>query len=400
MARRRKTVTVTRIETGIVRRDGPLGTSFVATVELPRAPDGRRQQRRRTFDTLEEARDWLLRTRHELRAGVYVDPSPQPLGAYLAEWLTLRRVAGVRPATIYSYRTALDRFRDLAGVRLRDLTPDLISQQLVRQHGHYAPTTLHVALTVLRMALADAVRRGLLAANPAEPVRSPRYQPEAPRPLTASEAQRLLAATREDWYGPLWQFALETGCRVGEACALRWTDLDWDRGRVRIARTVSRTETGHLIEREPKSAAGQRLIPLSPATLAVLRAHWQAERERRRLDPEWNPDDFVFPSPRGRQSRRQAVNRALALACQRAGLAVRSFHDLRHTHGTLLIAAGIDVKTVSERLGHASVAITLGLYVHPDEQAHQAAASAIGAALTGSGDTMVTKLRLVGENTA
>lgn len=108
----------------------------------------------------------------------------------------------------------------------------------------------------------------------------------------------------------------------------------------------------------------------------------------------------VAPLAHGRQSRRQAVNRALALACQRAGLAVRSFHDLRHTHGTLLIAAGIDVKTVSERLGHASVAITLGLYVHPDEQAHQAAASAIGAALTGSGDTMVTKLRLVGENTA
>jgi len=394
-------VTVKRIEPGISRRRGPQGTSYVAVVELPRGPDGKRRQQRRTFDTLKQARSWRIRTLHELRAGIYVEPSRQTLGEYLEEWLASVEASGdVTPGTAINYRVSLKRARPLFGVRLCDLTTARISAWFTAlgKSGDYAPTTLGQTLLTLRMALEDAVRLELLPRNPAEPIRAPRYLPEEPRPLTAEEARRLLAAAAGDWYEPLWRFGLETGVRIGEALALRWEDVDFTDGVVRIERTVSRQTYSRYGESRPKSLAGRRVIPLSPAALDRLRRHHEAEVERRRLDPAWNPEGYVFPSVQGRRLNARLVNDKLAELCRRLGIAERTYHDLRHTHGTLLIAAGVDPRTVQQRLGHANVAITLALYVHPDAASHARAARVIGDLLAAPGDKIVTKPEAVTEN--
>jgi integrase len=240
----------------------------------------------------------------------------------------------------------------------------------------YAPKTIHLTHTVLRQALSQAVRWRLVPTNAAADADLPAGRRKEIEAWTAGDARAFLAATAGDDRHALWRLLLDSGMRLGEALALAWADVDLAADTVAIRRTLTRTKGGGWIVGDAaKTRAGRRPIAISPPTVVALRAHRAAQAERRlRLGQDWVNEGFVFDRGDGGRSSPATVQHAFERAVTNAGVPRLTPHGCRHTSATLLILAGVPLKVVSERLGHASVAITADVYGHVTAEADRSAA--------------------------
>ena len=198
-------------------------------------------------------------------------------------------------------------------------------------------------------------------------------------------AQRLLEAAGTTRQYPLIYLALATGARLGEMLALRWADVDLERGVMEITRTARFFSGEGVTFGQPKSHRSRRPIALSPETLAVLKEHRREQiEERLRVGPGYEDGDLVFADAAGRAVYDSTVRRAFYAIVRAAGLDHLRIHDLRHTAATLMLRAGVNPKVVSERLGHATVSITLDTYSHVLPDLQREAAAALDAILVGN----------------
>jgi integrase len=172
---------------------------------------------------------------------------------------------------------------------------------------------------------------------------------------------------------PIAAVALGTGMRRGELLALRWQDVDLDGSILRVEQALEETKRGGLAFKTPKTRHGRRTVTLPSSTINVLREHWKAQQEQRLFLGlgRAEPSSLVFADWDGSPRSPRALTHQWSKAIKAAGLK-ETFHSLRHTHASTLIASGLDVLTISRRLGHGSPAITLGVYGHlfkPDDRA-------------------------------
>ena len=366
------------------RADGSW-SRWYAVIDVPPGPDGRRRQKTTTHDTRAGAQEWLART----AAATSVENAARaagdvPVAEYLAGWLAGK--AGLRPSSRRTYAQHVERYLVPAlGQRwLSQLRPEHIEAMYapLLAAGRPGPATLRRVHATLAAALASAVRRHLIAGNPAEEVELP-PAPRVETPVwTPAQARRFLAATRDDaWFALYWVLLL-LGLRRGEALGLRWCDLDLDAGVLRVVQ--QRVQVGsQVLVGPPKSAAGRRTLPLDPETVGVLRAHRAAQHaDRLRAGPAWGETGLVFTTPLGAPLRPAAVSRRFPRLCQQAGVPVIRLHDLRHTSASLGLAAGASLKEVSVRLGHSDIAVTANLYAHVVPPLSRASADRLAALLT------------------
>ena len=168
-----------------------------------------------------------------------------------------------------------------------------------------------------------------------------------------------------------------TGMRRGEVCGLRWEDVDLEEGRISVRRALIPHEDGVIVS-EPKTARGRRSIALDELTVEAFKAQ-AAEQlaDRDNAEVAWTETGYVFTMDDGRPMHPQSVSRAFERAIGAAKLPRIRLHDLRHTHASLALAAGINPKVVSERLGHATVSITLDTYSHAIPAMQEEAAAKI-----------------------
>ena len=183
--------------------------------------------------------------------------------------------------------------------------------------------------------------------------------------LTPAQLQTVLETLRGKSLYPIVATALGTGLRRGELLALRWQDVDLDRAHLRVERTLEQTKRGGLLFKAPKTKYGRRLVTLPTSTVTLLREHRRAQLELRMALGlgKASDDALVFPNWDGSTRSPNGVTKEWALAMRKAGLKA-TLHSLRHTHASTLIASGLNVLTISRRLGHGSPAITLGIYGH------------------------------------
>lgn len=254
--------------------------------------------------------------------------------------------------------------------------------------------SVQLAHVVLRMALADAVTRGDIHANPLDRLPDRERPTHTPRKVegrhwTVEEAGRFIEATTDDRLGPLWALALDTGARRGELAGLRWADVELDQGAVTF--TTNRTQVaGRVVEGSLKTASGgrptSRTVHLSAATVARLRT-WRSRQaeEQLRAGSAWEGSDgYVWTDEFGRPLRPDYIGRAFKRAATAVdGVPVIALHGLRHTSATIALAGGAPVHVVADRLGHADVKITLDTYSHVLDEQRGEAADVIGAALYG-----------------
>jgi len=327
--------------------------------------------------------------------GTFVEPSKVTVSDWLSKWLEVAKV-DLRPSTVVRYTNVIDALkaaplgaRLLQKVRASDL------------EAHYASakgsaSTLGLHHTVLSRALRKAKRDNLITTNPAPDVESrPRRQrdPDAARAncWTQDEARQFLAAAKVAGAqtAALYALALETGMRKNELCGLAWKQVDLEASEV----TVERQLTGGGAEPTfgPPKNGRTRTISITAETVDMLRAHKRTQAELKMATRNSYADlGLVFAKEYGDIRKRldkvghplQSNNmgeRSFARLCKAAEVRKITFHGLRHTCATLLLAAGEPVHIVAERLGHSDVSVTLDNYAHVLKSHQRDAATRIGA---------------------
>jgi integrase len=361
----------------------------------PDPATGKRRRRSRSGYKTQRAATAAMRTAMRAAETGTVEPGEAPtVAAYINEWLAGRRQS-LRPSTWAGYKDALEgrvvprlgalRIDRVTAKHIADLVAELVEHggRDDRRGPGLASKTVRATITVLNRVFADAVRRGLIARNPAEHVDRPRVVDKEMAWWTVDEARRFLDHVAGDRLEALWTLALTTGMRRGELLGLKWGDIDFDAGRLAIRRTL--IETANQVRwSEPKTAASRRVVALDPGTVALLRTHRRLQLEERLAVAAGYMDDrIVFASISGECLHPASVSKAFGRYVEAAGVPRIRFHDLRHTAATMMLEQGVPLKVVTERLGHSSTRITADLYQHVGETMQDDAARRLGAALLG-----------------
>ncbi len=371
-------------EGGISEYQTKAGPRFLVKFTAQREDGSKRVVLKRGFRTRKEAATALRTEIRKAEVGEWVEPSKQRLDAYLAEWIEGQRLS---PSTLSSYRKNIRLHIDpyLGEHMVARLTGSAVDAWMrmleesgrADDQGGLSARTVRYVYTILRSALSDAVRQGRLAVNPTD--RSTPPSPSEARPpemqaWTAAELNRFLGwADAEDRDLAMgWRLLAATGMRRGEALALRWRDVGLDARRLAVRRSVGVVTTkgaGHQLVEGPTKTGQSRVVDLDLGTVAALRSY-RAARGVLTLDLA-RDSALVLSELDGRHRHPERFSRRFAGQPARARkalgeeqLPVIRLHDLRHTHATLLLADGVPVKVVSERLGHASATITLTVHQH------------------------------------
>ncbi|MFD8415548.1 tyrosine-type recombinase/integrase [Streptomyces sp. NPDC059650] len=380
-------------------------------------PDGTRVRKFAYGKTREEVNGKLIEMQEKTHKGIPAATSTMAFGDYLTYWIAAVAPNRLKPATLSSYEglTRLYIRPALGKKKLNRLSPADIRLFLsdfkngclcclrgadaarpedernccaVKRCCKRSPSarTVQYVHAVLRSALQQAVREELVARNVARIVETPTVKREEVHPLNAGEARLLLKAAQPHRLHALWLLLISTGLRRGEALALTWGDVDLAAGQLRVRRNLQRIRR-ELIFGTPKTARSLRTISLPKRCVEALKAHRGAqEREQKVAGKKWQPlehqpSGLIFTTPTGRPTDPRSLNRMLTLLCTKAKVRRVRVHDLRHTCASLLLAQGVDARTIMETLGHSTITMTLDTYAHVMQTTLRAAADRMEDAL-------------------
>jgi len=368
-----------------VERDGKFYARVTYTDSL-----GNRRQIWRRAQSKSDAKELARKIARELdEFGSEAFEHRQTLNEYLDHWLATANHS-VSEKTYNDYESLLRRYvRPALGKKLISKIKPLDLQAVINQlnaRGLSARTIRYVH-TVLSSALKQGVKWRLLTHNPAQYVELPKIERKEMRAFSPEEARQFLAALPQDKYGLLFELALVTGLRPEEYMALKWSDVDFQQSAVTVNRVLCRKRKGGgWYFKEPKTKKSRRTIPLPLYLTQRLsdQKRTQAE-ERLKAGPQWQDNSLVFTSERGTPLLlRNLERRHFKPLLRQAKLPDIRLYDLRHSCATLLLAAGENPKVVSERLGHASIVLTLDTYSHVLPSMQKAATEKLEAILSRS----------------
>lgn len=371
------------MQRGFTKKRGSTWTALYYTSD---AQGKRRQRSRGGFRTKRAAQGFLTEVLGKLQSGDYVEPAKLTFGEYLLErWLpTIER--SLRPSTFDSYQRLVATYilPAVGTVPLQHLTADQLDRlyaELLRAGGQkgtgLSPKTVRYVHTTIHKSLKDAERKGLVGRNVASAADPPRLRQAGARQLrvwSAEEVQTFLRGLSEHRLAAAFTLAATTGMRRGEVLGLRWSDIDFASHRLAVRQTVL-TINYQVSLGTPKTARGRRSIALDPTTLAALQAHRQRQTEEKgAVGTGYQDQDLVFAREDGTPLHPDYFSQLFDRTVARLGLPRIRLHDLRHTHATLGLAAGVHPKVMSDRLGHATVAFTQDVYMHAIPRVEQEAA--------------------------
>ncbi len=335
---------------------------------------GKRKYHNKTIHgTKKDAQAYLTKALRERDTGTFVEPTKETLAAFLERWLNIVARKRVAASTFKSYQDYVSCYLKPS---LGDLAISKIGAAEIQAHYNamldkgLSARTVRYTHAVLRSALNQAVKWGLLYRNPVELVDLPKHKKEEMKVLTPAQAARFMETTIFSKWKALFSLMLASGMRPGEAFGLKWADIDFERRRVHVQRALSKGKGGWSLE-EPKTAQSRRSIPLPASVIKDLLEHRETQDAEKKRATLYNDNGLVFAGDTGEPPCKQTIlSGHFKPLLKAAGLPDIRLYDLRHTCATLLLAAGENPKVVSERLGHASVTLTLDTYSHvlPDMQ--------------------------------
>lgn len=351
---------------------------FLVSIFLGRDANGKRRYvAKQIKGTLKDAQKYLNAALRDKDQGIFVEPTLLTVNEYLNKWLETAARPRVSRRTADGYASLLERYiRGQLGQRRLDKLQPLDIQKVYSQmqaRGLSARVVRHTH-SVLHNALKQACKWGILSRNPSDLVELPRVPYKERRVLSPDEAGDFLRAADEMPHGLIFEFALLTGMRPEEYLALQWSDVDFERGTAQVRRALIRHKKSWSFE-EPKTARSRRTVFLSSQLLHKLTTNKRKQAEvRLKLGALWQAFDLIFCGEQGMPlSIPNLTYRYFRPILVKAKLPQIRLYDLRHTCATLLLAANEHPKVVSERLGHASITITLDTYSHVLPSMQQAA---------------------------
>ncbi len=377
-------------------KGGRQTVNWYVVIELPRDENGKRRQKwHGGFRTRKDAEAERAKLVHEMNTGTYVEPSAITLAEWVGQhWLPTIQTR-VKPSTFDSYRRNLELhiLPHLGSKQLRQVTPtmlnrlysELLTRGSKKTGGGLSPKTVRYIHTIVHKALADAIDAGMVGINAAE-----RAKPPRPRATSANEI-RFWEPSELRWFLNLvqdhrleaaWHLSAMTGMRRGEVLGLRWKDIAFEAARISVRQAL--VSVGYeIITSTPKNHQA-RVIDIDSGTVEQLQQH----RERQRRDRnDWGYDyqdrDLVFCKEDGTPIHPHTFSQVFERLVTKSDLPKIRLHDLRHTHATIALMAGVPVKVISERLGHETPAFTMKQYAHVIPGMQAAAAGAIAALVDG-----------------
>ncbi|GGZ05755.1 site-specific integrase [Streptomyces poonensis] len=354
---------------------------------------GKRKQLTRTFDTLKEAKAEYARITNRRQEGTFVPPNKITVNEWLDQWLAMK-AEDLEETTIYSYRITLDRLRgQLGNIRLQELTEENVEEWMhwalkygrVRAGKAGTPlgvTSVDMSLARLKDALNRAVTRRLVPVNVANHVTIPRRARKEERknkhevkPWNVQEVQAFVQGVKEErLYAPLLLSLM--GLRPAEVCGLRWEDVDLDSATITIANTRTMMGNRYVVEKDTKSLAGERQLPLPAPVLAALQSFRALQaKERLALGEAYTNAGYVLVHETGEAFTIKQLRRRAYRLMELLGLRRVRIYDARSSCLTYLANNGVPDHILARWAGHTNVKTTKKWYVKPDVEDLRGAAT-------------------------
>lgn len=382
--------------------------SYAVSFQVASDAKGKPVYVRKSFSRRRDADSYLTGLKRARETGTLVAPSHKRLETYMNEWLKIVQPT-LRPNTYQMYASII-RARIvpyLGNIKLKDLRPATLQRWLADLQGpehDIGPGGIRGAFSVLRRAMGHAVKLGEIGLNPARGCDLPRYQPAERRFLEPEQARAFLRVTSETDLAAYFELALFAGCRPSELLGLAWSAVDLEAGTIRIERSLCRVSATNWSFEGTKTKSGRRTLAIPANTVQVLRAHRRRQAEQRlKAGSTWAGLDLVFSNEAGEPLVTAAVRAVFKTCLRRTSVVLFPGHakdpevrrqrdeferlrlyDLRHTAASLLLASGVNVRLVAERMGHADPGLTLRVYAHVMPTDRQLAADKVAAFVGGS----------------
>ncbi|MDA1229082.1 MAG: tyrosine-type recombinase/integrase, partial [Chloroflexi bacterium] len=365
------------------------GENWRIIYPLPPGADGKRKQKTETVrGTKKQAGDRLRDRLAEIENGGYIAQNNQTVAQYFEHFMQTYVRTNLSPRTEQGYRYYIRRHivPTLGGIRLQNLTGQNIQSlhaQMLEQ-GLSNRTVLNCH-RVLNKALVLAVESNLLTQNPAKSAKPPRPKSRSMEIWEADTFKAFAVAAKDSPFLPMYRLAVLTGMRRSELCGLKWDMVDLDAGHLRVTRTLQPITGRGLVEGQPKTDRSRRTISLGAGALETLRELRVAQAEKRlAIGSLWRGTGHVFANEDGSPISGDRLSKNFARIVKAAALPHLSFHGLRHTAASLMIADGTHGRTIADILGHSSITVTMDTYGHLMPGIQAAAINALDSQLSGS----------------
>ena len=332
--------------------------------------------------TQAEVKEKLARALVEAGQVDFTKTGQYTVGTWMDTWFENVAKVKVRPSSHQTYKGYIDNHikPSIGNIPLEKLTTMdlqkfyrklLTKGRVERVESKEQPKGLSAKTVrninqVISSAMDFAVAQKIISENPCKAVTLPKLEHKEMQTIPAEQLQTFLQEAKATGVYEMYYIELATGLRRGELLGLKWTDIDWKNGIIKVRRQVARVD-GQIVEAPLKTKNSYRAVSISPQAIEVLR-----EQKRK------TNDTYVFPSPNGGPISPDSVNNMLKRVLERAGIPKVRFHDLRHTFATIALQNGVDIKTVSGMLGHFSAGFTLDTYAHVTTSAQKEAAQTMG----------------------
>ena len=354
-----------------------VGTGHYSVIVSYNDMDGKRKQIWKSAPSMRQAEKLRTKLLSSVDNGTLAQPKGT-LAEYLDRWLNEYAEATLSPTTAETYNKIAHAHivPGLGKILLKDLKPEHLQRFYADRLGMgLSPTTIRHHHMLLHKALDHAVKWGLLVRNIADAVSPPHVVRTEMHILNNTEIEKIMSEARETPYFKLFVIALMTGLRRSELLGLRWSDINLILAELSVTRSLHRLSTGETIYRPPKTVKSRRTVALSPATCQIFREHLQNTMDLcSRLKIPFTDQRLVFCHIDGSPARPDTISQSWHRMTKRFGLNGIRFHDLRHTHASMLLSQNVHPKIVQERLGHSTIAVTLDTYSHVTPGLQRAAA--------------------------
>ncbi|MEC1725835.1 tyrosine-type recombinase/integrase [Schinkia azotoformans] len=330
----------------------------------------RKQKRKRGYDSKEEAEKALTKLLNELNEGRVIEVTNMYFDEFFDIWLE-ERILAVEKSTYNNNITFYNLYikPKIGGLRLKNISP-LILQRFVNElvlSKKLSSGTIHKIFDILKVIFKKAIKLKLLSENPAQQVELPKIRKNEINVWDIEEVNTFLQkcknVKRPSKYYTAYLIAILTGMRQGEILGLRWKDIEFDKGLIYIRQVLSHDAKEMKIG--AKTVAGVRTIHISEMLTDQLKEEkLRIEKQKLKLGQSYEDNDLVICTREGKPIIPTNLVKAFKKDVKKVGLPIIRWHDLRHTHATMLIERNVNPKIIQERLGHSRIGVTLDIYSH------------------------------------
>lgn len=350
---------------------------FVLDVGVDIITGKRKQKWFSGFKTKKEAEKAMVEKVHELNQGIYVEPTKFTLAEYMTRWLNdyVKFNCAPRTREIYEYivhthiipsgigKLALDKVKP---IQIQNYYSEKLTNGRKDGKGGLTARSVIHHHRILHEALEHAVKWQIIGNNPAKAVTPPRLEKKEVNVLSKEQIHTLLEGTKNKYFHEAVFFAISTGMRRGEIFGLRWSDIDFINQTISIRQTLQRLKgQGLVFKKSAKTDGSRRSLAISGEVIKLLKIlKAKQEESRLKLGLYYQDHDLVFSNEDGSPINIDYLSREFGRLVKKLDIPYVRFHDLRHTHATLLLQQGEHPKIISERLGHSTISITMDIYSH------------------------------------